>query len=1181
MSDEHIEADLIAYLDDELDAPARARVAAHLARCERCTRALAHLRAERRDLRQTFDAALSPVRLPYEADRRIRERLRAELERPRSLWSWLFARRGAVLQAAMALLLIFFSIRTTQTLSLPPAAPQETIVLGQEQFAPGRSAALRVIVRSADTALPLAGAEVVVSLYAAPDVIRHVYRGVTDADGAAEVTFTVPEDLPQTADLVVETRSPAGEAQIVHPIRVARSYKIYLSSDRPAYRPGQTLHLRALVLDAADFTPAAGEKIIFAVRDPAGREVFKQAATLSEFGVAALDAPLPEAAPLGAHTLRATLGDTTAERAVTVDAYELPAFQLELSPDRSYYTPGMRVSGVVTAAYFFGQPVANAHVQLQAATEPDAAAPRVALTGQTDAAGRFEFAFDAPADLQNAALHLQAAVTDSAGRQVGRRTTVPVAAEPIQIQAAPESGVLKPGVENVIYVMTATPDGAPIPTDLTISVSGEQRQIATDAYGLATFRLTPPSDAAAQTLEIAARDATGAAGHATISLAAERARVEHARATLLLRAERAAYEVGETLRLEALTSRPDGAQIYLDVIQGGQMVAALSAPVTQGRAAFALDLDAALVGALNLRASALLPDGEIISDARLVAVDAPQQLAVNITADQAQYRPGESARVAVQTSRVDESGAAQPTTSALGLAVVDASVLALETLPPSFARTYLLLDEAMVKPEAKIAALDLPALLEGKAAAEQRAAQDVAAQAAWAGTAPAGFPLQASATVTPPETAARRRRALANHLGMILTILPLIASAIVVRELRQARLLSQALRTCGWKLLIVAALGPFVGALGIIAALAPPLGMAIFVGVLALVAAIWGALWITGWRRGEADLQLMSGALGAYLVLSGLLLRVATEIGPAAVGIVALVAAFLWLLASLLLWSQGLILRGRLVLGWLITALALLLMVAIVTAATVPALDSPLSRRWGDPHLYAGPLAWMTGCGAPAHETAPTEEVEGEVGEAEEPTHAPTEEPRTEEEAVEPAPQPTPTAPALPAAPYPLRHIFPETLYWMPEAITDDAGHYAFDLPLAHTLTTWRVTALASTRDGVIGAGEHDLVVYQEFFIDVAAPAEIAIGDVTTATVTVYNYLPEAQTVELTPVAAEWYALREAPPPLTLAPGEVRAATFTLRPHRAGAYHLQVQAEATGASGIPVRDAVAIEVVVR
>lgn len=98
----------------------------------------------------------------------------------------------------------------------------------------------------------------------------------------------------------------------------------------------------------------------------------------------------------------------------------------------------------------------------------------------------------------------------------------------------------------------------------------------------------------------------------------------------------------------------------------------------------------------------------------------------------------------------------------------------------------------------------------------------------------------------------------------------------------------------------------------------------------------------------------------------------------------------------------------------------------------------------------------------------------------------------------------------------------------------------AFDLPLADTLTSWRVTALASTRDGVIGAREHDLVVYQEFFIDVAAPTEIAAGEVTTATVTPYNYRPEAQTVTLTPVAAEWYALREAPPPLTLAPCATR-----------------------------------------
>jgi hypothetical protein len=37
-----------------------------------------------------------------------------------------------------------------------------------------------------------------------------------------------------------------------------------------------------------------------------------------------------------------------------------------------------------------------------------------------------------------------------------------------------------------------------------------------------------------------------------------------------------------------------------------------------------------------------------------------------------------------------------------------------------------------------------------------------------------------------------------------------------------------------------------------------------------------------------------------------------------------------------------------------------------------------------------------------------------------------------------------------------LRHDFPETLFWRPEFITDDAGRASVEIPLADSITTWR-----------------------------------------------------------------------------------------------------------------------------
>jgi hypothetical protein len=65
-----------------------------------------------------------------------------------------------------------------------------------------------------------------------------------------------------------------------------------------------------------------------------------------------------------------------------------------------------------------------------------------------------------------------------------------------------------------------------------------------------------------------------------------------------------------------------------------------------------------------------------------------------------------------------------------------------------------------------------------------------------------------------------------------------------------------------------------------------------------------------------------------------------------------------------------------------------------------------------------------------------------------------------------------PTAPptARPAAPLPLLdQVAAETIYWVPEAITDGQGRLAVDVPLPEVPATWRMTVLASTRSGELG----------------------------------------------------------------------------------------------------------------
>ena len=198
------------------------------------------------------------------------------------------------------------------------------------------------------------------------------------------------------ASLVVETSSSRGHGQIVHPITIAREHKLFLYSDKPAYRRGQTIHMRVLALDATNLKPAAYQLVSLSIFDPNGELLAQHKTQTSEFGIATHDFDLPSGAAEGQYTLRATLGDTVSERAVEVGAYELPAFRVAVETDHTFYGPGEQMTGFAQAEYFFGKPVVGGQVTLRGYLYDAEPRQVIELYGQIGESGRFEFGFDLP-----------------------------------------------------------------------------------------------------------------------------------------------------------------------------------------------------------------------------------------------------------------------------------------------------------------------------------------------------------------------------------------------------------------------------------------------------------------------------------------------------------------------------------------------------------------------------------------------------------------------------------------------------------------------------------------------------------------------------------------------------------------------------------------------------------------
>ena len=195
------------------------------------------------------------------------------------------------------------------------------------------------------------------------------------------------------------------------------------------------------------------------------------------------------------------------------------------------------------------------------------------------------------------------------------------------------------------------------------------------------------------------------------------------------------YQVGDTMVLEVLTSA-DAGTVYLDIIREGQTVSTRALRVEDGQAEAAVDLTEDLFGTLELHAYKILSYGEIVRDTRLVVVDAPRDLILAAVADRDEYRPGENATVDFDVRDSQGGGVA----AALGIAVVDESVFAVQEQDPGFAKLYFLLERELLEPRYDVHGLSLPGLiLEPADEPTLRQAQDRSARALLAGAEATGI----------------------------------------------------------------------------------------------------------------------------------------------------------------------------------------------------------------------------------------------------------------------------------------------------------------------------------------------------------------------------------------------------------------------------------------------------------
>jgi alpha-2-macroglobulin len=146
-----------------------------------------------------------------------------------------------------------------------------------------------------------------------------------------------------------------------------RNLKGYTYTDRPVYRPGDTVHFKTIIRaqTPSGYVIPRGEDLRLEMRDPQTYDViWTQSIKLSDMGSAYWNYAVPADAHLGSYYLNIQMGERYVEGAnFSVEDYKKPEYQVKVTAQSPRVLQGQPIRATIDARYYFGEPVANAKVK--------------------------------------------------------------------------------------------------------------------------------------------------------------------------------------------------------------------------------------------------------------------------------------------------------------------------------------------------------------------------------------------------------------------------------------------------------------------------------------------------------------------------------------------------------------------------------------------------------------------------------------------------------------------------------------------------------------------------------------------------------------------------------------------------------------------------------------------------
>ncbi len=540
-----------------------------------------------------------------------------------------------------------------------------------------------------------------------------LFKGKTDSDGIYYSKVKATE-----SDVIYVFAQDGENFTLADPYAYGEgeaSDKVYTYTDRPVYRPGDTVHFRSILRNATDSglkVPDTGDDYLVIIDDAKGDEVFRNNYKINKYGSLSGDFTLGEEPSLGEYQIVVGLNGQNYYNSFKVEEYKKPEYEVKIRTDKNVYIRGDTITADIEAGYYFGSPVTEAKVDYTVYRsvyerpwwwgydwgwyfmDEDywTATEKVMVdsgTAMLDNAGKLRLTVDTSQYLESPdndyTFTIEANVTDLSRRVVTTSSVVKVVRSNYTVSLRPDRWVYAPGDKARITVNVSDFDNkgvANVPVTLIVTETDWQGGKVTSSATL-SGRTNSGGDAVIEYTVKNVGDVNfiatvfDNAGNSTTAKDSSYSFTEGyayggtSEGGVTIIPDKDTYAVGDTAHI--LIAAPVKDTYLLITTEGDSILDSRVIKATGGTAMLDLPIKERYTPNIYLSVAAIFND-ELYSDSKNIIIPPTEKfINVEVTSNKATYEPQEKGTFTIKTT--DSTG--KPVSAEVSLGVVDDAIYAI------------------------------------------------------------------------------------------------------------------------------------------------------------------------------------------------------------------------------------------------------------------------------------------------------------------------------------------------------------------------------------------------------------------------------------------------------------------------------------------------------------------------